>query len=251
MKLHRTTGCTFCANDKASRDHVPAKCLFVKPYPSNLVTVNACEACQAPKEDEYFASILGIRNDAHLSATGTRLMESQMRRMERPKSRRFMEEVFANTKTIITLDENGNENEDILVVVDDRFNVTAGKYTRGLTSAHFGWRVRNPRLTLCVSRYQMQQGEESDNVKLTEPLAGMAPQLRIGEFTATYHADFEKKIAFWSLNFFNSEKIFATCVADDSPYAASRLRNLDILDKARKHNRNVGDSNCQVSTRCK
>ncbi len=234
MKLHRTQGCTFCESETESRDHIPAKCLFPKPYPSNLITVNACRNCQAPKEDEYFAAILGTRNDTHLTSSGTRLMEAQLRRMARPESRRFMEQVFSDTRTIITLDELGNEKEDMAVVIDNRFNVTAGKYARGLTSAYFGWRVRNPRLTLCVSSYQMEQGEGSETKKYADSLAGMVPQLYIGEFEATYFADFDRMFAFWLLNFFNSETIFVSCIADNSPYAESRLRNLDSIDKTRK-----------------
>lgn len=49
--------CIYCgAEGESTRDHVPPRCLFSKPRPSNLVTVPCCSACNSEyaKQDEYF-----------------------------------------------------------------------------------------------------------------------------------------------------------------------------------------------------
>ena len=49
--------CVYCgALSPQTRDHVPPACLFPRPRPTDLVTVPACEACNAAfsMDDEYF-----------------------------------------------------------------------------------------------------------------------------------------------------------------------------------------------------
>ena len=48
--------CAYCGSEEATtRDHVPPKCLFIDPLPSNLITVPSCQGCQGlSKDDEYF-----------------------------------------------------------------------------------------------------------------------------------------------------------------------------------------------------
>lgn len=49
--------CIYCgATDSLTADHVPPKCLFPDPKPSDLITVPACEPCNnsLKLDDEYF-----------------------------------------------------------------------------------------------------------------------------------------------------------------------------------------------------
>jgi hypothetical protein len=49
--------CVYCgSSEKLSKDHIPPKCLYSKPYPANLITVPSCEACRKKTtlDDEYF-----------------------------------------------------------------------------------------------------------------------------------------------------------------------------------------------------
>ncbi len=49
--------CVYCGQVRElTRDHIPPRCLFSKPRPSNLITVPCCGACNAElaKHDEYF-----------------------------------------------------------------------------------------------------------------------------------------------------------------------------------------------------
>jgi hypothetical protein len=49
--------CVYCGEQRElTRDHVPPRCLFSKPRPSDLITVPCCAHCNGDfqKHDEYF-----------------------------------------------------------------------------------------------------------------------------------------------------------------------------------------------------
>lgn len=57
----KTKFCIYCGKREANeRDHVPPKCFFVKPFPSDLITVPCCSQCNREygKIDEYMRNIL-------------------------------------------------------------------------------------------------------------------------------------------------------------------------------------------------
>jgi hypothetical protein len=68
MKSASTEGdCTYCGEwRELTHDHVPPRCLFSKPRPSDLVTVPCCVPCNrdAQKQDEYFRIAITAGIDA-------------------------------------------------------------------------------------------------------------------------------------------------------------------------------------------
>lgn len=59
--------CVYCGEwRELTRDHVPPRCLFSKPRPSNLVTVPCCVPCNrdVQKQDEYFRIAITTGIDA-------------------------------------------------------------------------------------------------------------------------------------------------------------------------------------------
>jgi hypothetical protein len=59
--------CVYCGEQRElTRDHVPPRCLFSKPRPSDLVTVPCCLVCNAQfqKYDEYFRLAITTGIDA-------------------------------------------------------------------------------------------------------------------------------------------------------------------------------------------
>lgn len=75
--------CVYCGLRPAQTDdHVPPKCLFPRPRPSDLITIPSCLECNqgAGKDEEYFlASIMFTR--AGSSTTGRQLWREKLRRM--------------------------------------------------------------------------------------------------------------------------------------------------------------------------
>jgi hypothetical protein len=56
-ELGHPAACVYCgASGKLTKDHVPPKCLFPTPRPTDLITVSACEKCNGSfsADDEYF-----------------------------------------------------------------------------------------------------------------------------------------------------------------------------------------------------
>jgi hypothetical protein len=48
--------CIYCGKIADTKDHVPPKCFFLKPAPSNLITVPSCFACNNSfSQDEEYA----------------------------------------------------------------------------------------------------------------------------------------------------------------------------------------------------
>lgn len=63
-------------------DHVPPKCFFPKPRPSNLITVPSCLKCNQGigKDEEFFLATFMFSN-AGVSKTGKRLWSEKLHRM--------------------------------------------------------------------------------------------------------------------------------------------------------------------------
>lgn len=60
--------CVICGQNPATtRDHLPPKALFLKPYPDNLITVPACETCNGGGSafDDEFQAFLAIHVAGH------------------------------------------------------------------------------------------------------------------------------------------------------------------------------------------
>lgn len=63
--------CVYCAAPAITRDHVPPKALLEEPWPPNLRTVPACEACNGSwsLDEQYLALVLAqIGHVPHLMA---------------------------------------------------------------------------------------------------------------------------------------------------------------------------------------
>jgi hypothetical protein len=84
LQQHRVT-CAICGIAAATtRDHVPPRGIFAEPRPSDLVTVPACEACNADgsKYDETFRVHLSLHVGTETPAT-QRLLTNGARRTVR------------------------------------------------------------------------------------------------------------------------------------------------------------------------
>lgn len=82
--------CIYCGKYEArERDHVPPKCLFPKPRPSDLITVPSCSACNRTfgRDDERVRNILTSLNttERHHAVVG-QLSGKRDRALSRKKS---------------------------------------------------------------------------------------------------------------------------------------------------------------------
>lgn len=74
--------CPYCAQKVAmiTKDHIVSRGLFVQPYPDNLLTVKACEACnqEKGKNEDYLRDFLILHIETAGNATARVLKETTL-----------------------------------------------------------------------------------------------------------------------------------------------------------------------------
>ena len=93
--------CVYCQSaDGGTRDHVPPRGLFPKPWPSTLVTVPCCETCRKnqSRDDEYFIRTLALHYDLGESSSVQALLPKVTRSLAYPKQRAFNQSLFRSIK---------------------------------------------------------------------------------------------------------------------------------------------------------
>jgi hypothetical protein len=57
---HDKGECYLCGTPATTQDHIPPKCMFPKPRPTDLITVPSCCACndKTKLDDEYFRLVV-------------------------------------------------------------------------------------------------------------------------------------------------------------------------------------------------
>ena len=91
--------CIYCdSQEKITSDHVPPRCLFLKPRP-HLITVPACENCNnsAKLDDEYFRIVVSVGVENNLE--GQRAWREGVIRTLR-RSEKLRQRVLSNTRAI-------------------------------------------------------------------------------------------------------------------------------------------------------
>jgi hypothetical protein len=84
--------CIYCGRRAAvTHDHVPPKAIFASPRPANLITVPACHGCnsQASGDDEYFRTMLTLRESAFDHPDARKNVDDVLRALRKPAKRKF------------------------------------------------------------------------------------------------------------------------------------------------------------------
>ncbi|MXY32976.1 MAG: HNH endonuclease [Boseongicola sp. SB0664_bin_43] len=95
--------CVYCGStEQTTDDHVPPKSLFPKPRPSNLITVPCCRKCNhsASKDDEYFRSMLAMRNDAGEHSEAQKVLPAVFRSLRRTEGSGFTKKLLQNVTPV-------------------------------------------------------------------------------------------------------------------------------------------------------
>lgn len=95
--------CAYCGKLEATtRDHVPPKGLFIKPYPENMITVPACEKChnKLSLEDEYFMMALGLVLSTDETEHSIFLTAKVKRALARPEAKKLKASLSKGTRKV-------------------------------------------------------------------------------------------------------------------------------------------------------
>lgn len=179
--------CVYCGiKDPATKDHVPPKCIFLKPLPTDLITVPSCEKCQGlAKDDEYFAYDVVNAADGMVANGLLTLSECSQQLLERKREEmlnRLGEKIrcgrsglafrLLNELTEVPVITKGNlliPNRTLLVGTPElgRINRVAERVIRGLFFYEKGYRVPE---NYSVKAEVSQIGVDSDRVEFFENL---------------------------------------------------------------------------------
>ena len=194
--------CVYCGKKcELTRDHVPPRCLFSKPRPSDLVTVPCCAQCNGEfqKHDEYFriAITTGIDREKFPkeNAESVRAINS----LARPASLGFARSLL----------ENYEPKSARLTIDRQRIEIALYRITRGLFFNH-----QNVRMSENIG---FEFREVTDNLKTNaegreriERLAANLTTIGPGTFRYAYEAFFQPDPfgTIWLMRFYDHKTFF-------------------------------------------
>lgn len=120
--------CVYCGKQDADTvDHVPPRCLFKEPRPSNLHTVPCCRECNAgfARDDEYFRTVMAFRWDVADHPAAKPILQKALRSTGRSAGFR---ELFTRTLEAAPIITHGG----LYVEQGSRFEVDGGRIDRVL-----------------------------------------------------------------------------------------------------------------------
>jgi hypothetical protein len=146
--------CALCAKRQATtREHVPAKGLFPRPRPSNLITVPSCDPCNhgTGSDDDHLRAFFALRVEAQPTESLNRVRASVARALTRTDFR-GLQETFARGIRFEWLPESGGQvltMQSLLLPDMQRVLGVVAKNVRGLFY-HLTGRILPPEIGVLV-----------------------------------------------------------------------------------------------------
>jgi hypothetical protein len=95
--------CVYCGETGIlTDDHIPPQCLFGKPRPNDLIRIPSCIRCnnEASKDDEYFKTILVLKDKAGDHPEAVAIRPSVVRALRKSKKRAFARSLARRSQPI-------------------------------------------------------------------------------------------------------------------------------------------------------
>lgn len=165
--------CVYCGRLADTRDHVPAKSLFPRPRPSDLITVPSCARCNAGAsiDEDYFLG-LNMFGAAALSDAGRTLWQQTLQRTFRRnvglRNRLAAGLVQVRIRTPAGLHIG---TRDAIEIDHERLNQVVRKVIRGLYYHEFHERLLNDTRVECM---------RLDTQEAIDRIAHLARDVRVG-----------------------------------------------------------------------
>lgn len=194
--------CVYCGEVAETKDHVPPKCFFPKPYPENLLTVPACERCnQNLSKDEDYARI--VLSSARVDGEELPLAEVIWEQKVSRSLRRNTKIAFDIYNSMRAIDAN-----NLAFRIDrNRLDKIIVKIVKGLYFAHFQKRIDDS-YTVSVHLFPGQQSfPHFYPHELIESILS-SPIRTIGEGVLRYRwitSDENDNFSVWVLSFYNTD----------------------------------------------
>jgi hypothetical protein len=210
--------CVYCGkSDTITMDHIPPKCLFSKPRPSDLITVPSCKRHNLgrSKDDEYLRLVLAHRLDtlAHPDVEG--ILPSIKRSFEREENKAFVNNYMKDVRKVDFWAEDGEYIGKGLGYLADvsRVNGIARQIVKGLYY-HEMDDILSPNMEVVVCWDEGLRQVDSQLIKGLE-IAQQNPKRTIGRGAFSYQYAFVQdsdEESLWVMEFYEKIRFFATIV---------------------------------------
>jgi hypothetical protein len=204
--------CVYCGqnNNHLTADHTPPKNLFPDPKPSNLITVPCCLRCnqKAAKDDEYFRTVITMREDITEHPEAVRVLPAVQRGLRRPTG--FRKSFFATLRKAEIRTPSGLYLGNVTVISVDsvRLERVASRIIQGLFYHEKGKRLpeRYEAVAYVPSKWAFSRDEEVEKylVELATYTRSQ-PSRAIGNGVFSYHfcpCDDDDNSIVWVLIFY-------------------------------------------------
>lgn len=219
----RTGVCVYCGQSRPlTDDHVPPQSFCAKPRPPDLIVVPACKPCNggASKDDEYFKTIMVLKDRAGNHPEAAAIRESVFRGLAMPEKDRFARRLVAgirkvNIRTPAGLHAGRATAFDVDLVRLDR---VVGRVTRGLYWHHHDHvRLPSDHEVVVWSEEGLRDLSQRDATELRRTLVGpilQNPTRAVGRGVLTYrYAPGDRlHVTGWLLEFFGDVRFVAFTV---------------------------------------
>ena len=229
MSVRNDQLCIYCGVAKANTsDHVPPRCLFVEPRPSNLYTVPSCAACNArfALHDEYFRTAMAFRWDVSNHPAAVDIVNKALRSTARSGGFR---QLFVDTlekAPIIThggiyVEEGGRFQADM-----GRINIVLERIVRGLHYKKLDVPLPTSHRVFTVADEILEQSDMSlrNNIlRAWQPYTQGEPEVFGDEtFLFFWYLDNVTKKTCWLLVFFSRVIFFAITMPTEDPVGVAK-----------------------------
>jgi len=178
--------CTYCASPAATRDHIPPKKLFARPWPSDLITVPCCNRCNVSASNDDELLIWAIICSANaVGHDADRARQQRFAQPSSPRRKRMVARLLAAATPVTAVRPNGVVVGRALGYQVDarRINRVLARIVRGLYSHDYGKGV--PSDTVVLTCFEPPAAIDRDRVRKDiqehgRSLAGGAFQYRLG-----------------------------------------------------------------------
>jgi hypothetical protein len=193
-------------------DHIPPRCLFSRPLPSNLITVPACTKChgEMSKDDEYLRVALQMREGIEEHPDVIKSRPTLLRSLEKPEAVGMRKSLLASILVAEQCTPSGIFIKNGLAMKTrmDRVDRVVARIVRGLFYKHKGYVVPSGYDVVAGSEETVDKSPPDLRTALYEgvlnPMLATAP-VRIGEGVFSFRLGFEPRdpnITCWILVFY-------------------------------------------------
>ncbi|MBN1152968.1 MAG: hypothetical protein JXA58_07145 [Dehalococcoidia bacterium] len=174
--------CVYCGREVVlTEDHIPPRALWAKPRPKDLVIVPSCSDCNAgaSKDDEYFKTMVVLKDGAGLHPEARAITGSVFRALQMPKKAAYRKYIL-NAVQLQSLRSKGGLYLGRVPTVDidlARLDRVAARVIRGLYWHHLHDRLPADCLVVAWS----ESGLVSMDADALEQVSSMVGRLRSGD----------------------------------------------------------------------